>query len=114
MKLHTKWKRVYNPIIGVRFFDTGKYRLCYFTIEKLWWCQTYCKVAENLNGSHSYWRDQIMMQIRTDEGLVYKMPFFPWMEVHDESGKKSIADYYNENSFMARRKRWQEERVKGN
>ena len=100
MKLHTKWKRVYNPIIGVRFFDTGKYGLGdYFTIEKLWWCH---------RGSH--WLDKIMMQVRTDEGLVYKMPFLPWMEVYDESGKKSIRNYYNENSFMAWRKSWQEEK----
>lgn len=102
MKLHTKWKRVYNPIIGVRFFDTGKYNLGYFAIEKLWLCKTYSKVAENLNGSH--WFEQKMMKVRTDNGLVYKMPFFPWMEVYDESGKKSIADYYDENSLMTKRK----------
>jgi hypothetical protein len=35
MKLHTKWRRVYNPIIGVRFFDGGDSGLGFFTIEKL-------------------------------------------------------------------------------
>lgn len=111
MKKRIKWKRVYNPIIGVRFFDTGKYALGgYFTIEKLWWCQIHSKSAENLNGLHWFWLDRMVMQIRTDEGLVYKMPFFPWMEVYDESGKKSLADYYKENSFMAWRKSWQEEK----
>lgn len=35
MKKRTRWKRVYNPIIGVRFFDAGEYSLGFFTIEKL-------------------------------------------------------------------------------
>lgn len=104
MKKRTRWKRIYNTVIGVRFFDVGKYNLGYFTIEKLWWCQIHSKSAKNLNGSHWFWFDQIMMQVRTNDGLVYKMPFFPWMDVYDESGKKSLADYYNEDSFMARRK----------
>lgn len=96
------WKRVYNPIIGVRFFDAGEYSLGYFTIEKLWRCKEYCKSATALDGSN--WFDKTMMKVRTDTGLVYKMPFFPWMKVYDESGKKSLADYYNENSFMSKRK----------
>lgn len=103
MKKKTRWKRVYNPVIGVRFFDSGEYALGFFTIEKLWQCQEYCKCAETPSGSH--WFDKRMMQIRTDSGLVYKMPFFPWMKVYDESGKKSLADYYNEDSFMTRSRR---------
>lgn len=103
MKKRTKWKRVYNPIIGVKFFDAGEYALGFFTIEKLWSCKEYCKCAETPSGSH--WFDKRMMQIRTDTGLVYKMPFFPWMKVYDESGKKSLADYYNEDSFMTRSRR---------
>lgn len=96
------WKRVYNPIIGVRFFDAGEYALGFFTIEKLWSCKEYCKSAEAVGGSH--WFDKTMMQVRTSSGLVYKMPFCPWMKAYDESGKKSLADYYNEDSFMTRRK----------
>ena len=103
MKTRTRWKRVYNPIIGVRFFDGGEYALGFFTIEKLWTCKEYCKSAETPSGSH--WFDTRMMQVRTDTGLVYKMPFFPWMKVYDISGKKSLADYYNEDSFMTISKR---------
>lgn len=102
MKKRSRWKRVYNPVIGVRFFDGGEYTLGYFTIEKLWQCKEYYKSAENLDGSH--WFPQEMMQIRTDTGLVYKMPFFPWMKAYDESGKKSLGDYYNENYYMSKNK----------
>ena len=103
MKKRTRWKRVYNPVIGVRFFDAGDYTLGFFTIEKLWSCKEYCGSAETINGSN--WFDKIMMQVRTNTGLVYKMPFFPWMKVYDESGKKSLADYYNEDSLMIRSRR---------
>lgn len=103
MKKRTRWKRVYNPIIGVRFFDGGEYALGFFTIEKLWSCKEYCKSAETVGGSH--WFDKTMMQVRTNSGLVYKMPFYPWMKIYDKSGKKSLADYYNEDSFMTRSRR---------
>lgn len=99
MKQITRWRRAYNPVIGVRFFDGGEYALGYFIIEKLWKCREYCKNAETPSGS--CWFDKIMMQVRTDTGLVYKMPFFPWMKAYDDSGKKSLADYYNENWWMA-------------
>lgn len=102
MKKRTRWKRVYNPVIGVRFFDGGEYALGFFTIEKLWSCKEYCKSAETPSGSH--WFDKEMMQVRTDSGLVYKMPFFPWMKVYDASGKKSLSDYYNENCCMSKRR----------
>ena len=46
-----------------------------------------------------------MMQIRSDTGLVYKMPFYPWMDVVDISGSKKLSDYYNEDSLMTRKKR---------
>ena len=102
MKKRTRWKRVYNPVIGVRFFDGGEYGLGYFTIEKLWNCKDYCECATSLNGTH--WFDKTMMQVKTDTGLVYKMPFSPWMKVYDDSGKKSLADYYNENSYMSKKR----------
>lgn len=102
MKKTTRWKRVYNPVIGVRFFDGGEYALEFFTIEKLWRCKEYCGCAETPSGSH--WFDKTMMQVRTDTGLVYKMPFMPWMKAYDESGKKSLGDYYNENCRMSRKK----------
>lgn len=101
--MKTRWKRVYNPIIGVTFFDGGEYGLGFFTIEKLWACKEYCECAEALDGSH--WFDKRMMQVRTDTGLVYKMPFFPWMRAYNTENNKSIADYYNEDSFMTRSKR---------
>lgn len=102
MKKRTKWKRVYNPVIGIRFFDGGDYSLGFFTIEKLWMCKEYSSCAETPSGSH--WFDKTMMQVRTDTGLVYKMPFYPWMKVYDESGKKSLADYYNENCRMSKKR----------
>ena len=103
MKKRTRWKRMYNPFMGVKFFDVFEYALGYFTIEKLWSCKEYCRCGETITGSH--WFDKKMMQVRTDSGLVYKMPFFPWMKVYDDSGKKSLADYYNENCHMSKSKR---------
>lgn len=91
MKQRTKWKRVYNPIIGVKFTDNGVYNLDYFIIEKLWQCDC---------GGYT----QEMMQIRTDSGLVYKMPFFPWMDAWDETGKKCLGDYCNESPVMSKKK----------
>lgn len=106
MKKRTRWKRVYNPVIGVKFFDAGEYALGFFTIEKLWTCKEYVRCAQHWDGEkYSNWFDKTMMQIRTDTGLVYKMPFFPWMKVYDDGGKKSLGDYYNEDSFMTRSKR---------
>ena len=98
MKLATRWRRVYNPIIGVRFFDAGDYGLGFFTIEKLWECNVYSEHA--VTPEYSHWFTKRMMQIRTDKGLVYKMPFIPWMDVYDSKGKKSMGDYYNENPRM--------------
>jgi hypothetical protein len=104
MKLHTKWKRVYNPVIGVRFFDAGEYALGFFTIEKLWQCQHYSAGAQRHNGVEwTNWFWNTMMQVRTDTGLVYKMPFCPWMKVYDDNNKK-LSDYYDENCSMTRRK----------
>ena len=105
MKLHTKWKRVYNPIIGVKFFDHGNLGLSFFTIEKLWQCKEYCKGAQRYDGEKwTSWFWTTMMQIRTDTGLVYKMPFCSWMDVVDSSGSKKLSDYYNENSWMTRKR----------
>ena len=104
-KLHTKWKRVYNPIIGVRFFDHSASGLSFFTIEKLWQCQEYCKGAQRHDGSKwTSWFLVTMMQVRTDTGLVYKMPFCPWSKAVDDNGKE-LKDYYNEDSWMTRGKR---------
>lgn len=100
MKLHTRWKRVYNPIIGIRFFDHGDLGLGFFTIEKLWICEEYCKGAQRYDGSKwTNWFVVKKMQVRTNTGLVYKLPFCPWMKAVDDRGKE-LKDYYNENSFM--------------
>lgn len=100
MKLRTRWKRVYNPIIGIRFFDCGEYSLGYFTIEKLWYCKEYNK--HSLTPSHSISFDRMMMKVRTDTGRVYKMPFCPWFKF--STGDKSLEDYYNENPYMYKKK----------
>lgn len=50
MKMKTRWERVYNPVIGVRFFETD-IGLGFFTIEKLWQCKTYCKGAQRHDGT---------------------------------------------------------------
>ena len=104
MKKRTRWKRVYNPIIGMRFFDGGDYSLGFFTIEKLWVCKEYEKHAVTLNGSH--WFTKRMMQVRTDSGLVYKMPFIPWLDVCTADGKKTFSDLYNENPNMNKKSWW--------
>ena len=101
MKLHTKWKRVYHPIIGQRLFDAGEYSLGYFTIEKLWKCKEYCKCATALNGTH--WFDKTIMQVRTDVGLVYKMPFCPWYKMSLSNGK-SLSDFFDEHPYMTSKK----------
>lgn len=101
MKTKTRWKRVYNPIIGVRFFDGGEYSLGFFTIEKLWKCKEYCKSAIAPDGTR--WFDHYMMQVRTDSGLVYKMPFAPWMKASDGKNKM-MSDYYDENPCMSKRR----------
>lgn len=104
MKKITRWKRVYNPIIGMRFFDGGDYSLGFFTIEKLWICKEYYKHAAALDGSR--WFTKRMMQVRTDSGLVYKMPFIPWLNVSTADGNKKLSDLYNENPNMYKKKWW--------
>ena len=103
MKQRTRWKRVYNPIIGRRFFDGGNYGLGFFVIEKMWQCKEYCSSAEAPDGTH--WFTVAKMKVRTDSGLVYKMRFFPWMDAYDDTGKKSISDFYNENCIMSEKRR---------
>ena len=66
MKYLTKWKRIYNPVIGKRFFDGGEYTLGFFTIEKLWICEEYDKHSALPNGSR--WFEKKKMRVRTDEG----------------------------------------------
>lgn len=100
MKLRTRWKRVYNPIIGMRFFDGAKYSLGFFTIEKLWQCKEFLEHAETADGSH--WFNREMMQVKTDTGRVYKMPFCPWYEMY--FGEKSIGELYDENPYMSKKK----------
>lgn len=105
MKKRTRWKRVYNPIIGVRFFEGGDLAIGFFTIEKLWIAKEYCAAAQRHDGKQwTNWFDKTMMKIRTDEGFVYKMPFCPWMKAYDKN-QKSMSDYYNENSMMTRKPR---------
>ena len=98
-KQKTRWRRVYNPIIGVRFSDGGEYGLGYFTIIKLWQCKEYCSCAAFIDDSH--WFPKTKMRVRTDTGLVYDMPFFPWLVAWDDSGMKKLSDYYNENNVMS-------------
>ena len=101
MKLHTRWRRVYNPIIGVRFFDHSESGLGFFTIEKLWRCKEYCGSAIAPDGTK--WFEQVMMQVRTSTGLVYKMPFIPWIKASDDKGKMMSA-YYDTNPYMSKRR----------
>ena len=101
MKMKTRWERVYNPIIGVRFFETD-IGLGFFTIEKLWQCKTYCKGAQRHDGTKwTNWFWKTMMKIRTYTGCVYKMPFYPWMKAYDKNQKR-LGEYYNENCIMSR------------
>lgn len=104
MKQITRWKRVYNPIMGMRFFDSGDLSLGFFTIEKLWSCKEYCKHAVAPDNSH--WFTRCMMQVRTDSGLVYKMPFFPWLNVSTVDDNKKLSDLYNKNPNMYKKKWW--------
>ncbi len=102
MKYLTKWKRIYNPVVGKSFFDGGKYTLGFFTIEKLWICKEYSSCAVTSKGSH--WFDKKKMRVRTDTGRVYEMPFFPWMEVTTADGKNTLSEIYYSEPFTYKRK----------
>lgn len=95
LKLHTRWKMCKHAnVIGHRFFDGGEYGLGYFTVEKVYKCKEYCRSAETLDGSH--WFSKNMAIIKTDAGLKYRVPFFPWAKVVDDSDKKPLSKFYDE------------------
>lgn len=102
MKKRTRWQRVYNRIIGMRFFDNGEYSLGFFTIEKLWHCKEYCEHAVTPQNSH--WFDEYMMKVKTDSGRTYKMPFVPWLKFVTADGKRNLSELYDENSIMNEKK----------
>ena len=91
IRKRTKWKRVYNPIIGLRCFDANTYGLGYFTIVKLYQCEQFNPHAETFNYSH--WFEQEMMVIKTDYGLTYKLPFKPYLDI--QVGDITLAEFYN-------------------
>ncbi len=97
MKNRTKWKRVYPNIIGKRFFDGGKYGLEFFTVLKAWKCKTYSKNALAPDGTQ--WFDERMILIKTDNGIKYKIPFCPWLDVYDAKGKINWGELFNENPW---------------
>ena len=95
MKNKTRWKRVYPNIIGKRFFDAGEYGLGFFTVLKAWTCKTYSKSAYALDGTQ--WFDTKMLLIKTDEGVKYKVPFCPWLDIY--YGTLKWSELYNENPW---------------
>ncbi len=98
MKKQTKWKRVYHPMIGVMFHDNNKYRLGYYTIEKLW----ECKRDTGYGGRRLC---HMMMKVRTHNGFVYKMPFpYADNEIVDDYGK-SLFKYCFESPFMDKKEK---------
>lgn len=98
MKLHTRWKRVKNKnILGQRFFDGGEFGLGFFTIEKAYKCKEYSSCAIAPNGTR--WFDVGMIVVRTDNGLVYKLPFCPWLKVYSADGNKALSKFYDEQPW---------------
>ena len=70
----------------------------------MWSCKEYCKHATTPDNAH--WFSKHMMQVRTDSGRVYKMPFVPWLKIFTADGKKALSDLYNEHPDMYKKKRW--------
>ena len=93
IRKRTKWKRVYNPIIGLRCFDTNTYGLGYFTIVKLYQCEQFNLHAETPNYSH--WFEREMMVVKTDSGLTYKLPFEPYLDIRVSD--ITLAEFYNKH-----------------
>ena len=79
----TRWKRVFMPSIGQRYFheDFGFYR-----IKKIWQCKVYNAHCEMPGGSH--WFDKKKAAIVTEDGLKYTVPYFSLVfNSVDENGK---------------------------
>ena len=87
MKKRTRWKRVYMPSIGQRYFheDFGFYR-----IKKIWQCKVYNAHCEMPCGSH--WFDKKKAAIVTEDGLRYTVPYFQLVfNSVDENGKLVLS-----------------------
>ena len=97
MKNKTKWKRAYPDIIGKRFFDAGGYGLGFFTVIKAWKCKTYSESAIAPDGTQ--WFDERMILIQTDNGIKYKIPFCPWLDIFSENGKMHWGELFNKNPW---------------
>ena len=71
MRKRTRWKRIYLPTIGQRYFheDFGFYR-----IKKVWQCEVYEAHCETPGGSH--WFVNQKAAIITEDGLKYTVPYF--------------------------------------
>lgn len=98
-RLRTRWKRAHpGDLIGKRFFDRGNYSLGYFTFLKVYRCKVYCKAAETPDGSH--WFDKRMAVIKTDAGLTYRVPFFPWANVEEADGDhRELSELYSKHPW---------------
>lgn len=97
MRLHTRWIRVNRiNILNKRFFDGGECGLGFFYIVKAYKCKEYCKNALALDYSH--WFSKAMIVVKTDSGLIYKIPWCPWAKVYDSNGK-GLSEYYNEQPW---------------
>ena len=96
-KSRTRWKRVKVPICGQRFFDAGNYCLGFFTVLRAYKCEEYCKFA--LTPDHSHWFQKRMLVIKTDTGLKYKVPFFPWADVTTADGKDTMSELFNKHPW---------------
>ncbi len=89
---HTHWKKVKNcNLIGKRFFEYGDYGISgYFTVIKAYKCREYFDYMTD----EADWFHSTMVIIKTDSGLKYKVPFFPWAKVTTEDGKTKLCDLY--------------------
>lgn len=72
IRKRTKIKRVISPLIGKRLFtDYGG--IAYYRILKVYEWKEYCKYAVTPSGSH--WFKHDMAKIKTEYGVVMKIPF---------------------------------------
>lgn len=79
MKKRTRIKAS-NPLKGKRLFtDFGG--ICYYKVLKVYNWKEYCANTETPSGSH--WFGHSMAKIKTESGIVMKIPFI-------ELGKRSV------------------------
>lgn len=79
----TRWKRVFMPTIGQRYFHEN---FGFYRIKKIWSCEVFSAHCVQPGGSQ--WFNKKKAAIVTEDGLKYTVPYFELVYCSiDESGK---------------------------